>query len=371
MSDKEFTVHYQDGRVEGPISTKVIRDLVAARVVSLQDYVSYAGGQPVPLASVPEFSDLAGGGAPAGLRPAPGGLPPRPGGLPSMPGGAMGGDSSMEDSTVMMQIPEGGFHPLAIQAEIEARKAAVARKKAEASQPTSGESEDLFAAAPAVTRTPLKTGASYQSSSNLAQGSISIKNPFSGRQKARGGAPAIQDDGWSEATIRLTAKELRDKLLSLPVHEVLDLDVHCEPEQAQAAYESRHRQIQEHPDAKGSSMIARAAIEDLLNIIEKCRDVLCDRDQALTYIARVAEEGTDIPFNKYVSFQLAAIKPITGPIAGPSSMPGQSSTPASAGIKSGNFKANLPSSSVLEDVAKPGASPFTSGSHANPFTSGN
>ncbi|MEL6177455.1 MAG: hypothetical protein AAFS10_00810, partial [Myxococcota bacterium] len=422
MSGKEFTVHYQDGRVDGPISSKVIRDLIASGVVSPQDYVSTGGGPPIPLSRVPEFSDLIARSTPQPQRSAPTGLRPmsssalRPipsgggGGLPSMPGGPMMDDDDDDDvgadATMMMQIPEGGFHPLAIQAEIEARKAAIAAKKAgnsavspppqrpmprptpmsmptpmvtpapaapaaparpRAPQPQE-EDLDIFAAAPSVSHKPLlRSGAiNALSSSNMGDhGSISIKNPFSDRQQRSSYRQTAQVSGFPESLIRLTSTELRDKLLNMPVHKILGLGFNASAEEAQVAYETRHTQIKDHSDARGSSIIARAAIEDLLNIIEKSRDAMCQGD----YQARITQEG-DVPFRSYVDFRFAAVKPIVGPIEGPKPMPGQSSNSSAGGpIKSDNsFSANLPTSTSLENSAN---NPFASGSAANPFTSGN
>ena len=287
VSDSQFTIHYHDGRVEGPIGEKVIRDLIAAGIIGPGDSLATPGNPPTPVSSIAAFNGLIPKAKRSGLQPIP-------------------NDQDIQDlsdRTVQMEIPTGGFHPMAIQAEIQARKDAAKIKK---SSKTS--SDDLFSSVSGVkTRSPIKLGASYQSSQNLPVQSMSIKNPFN----TKSGIPKIQKNGFSEKLFKLSATDLRDKLLNLPVPDILGVTVSSTSAVIISSYNARTQQITEHRDSSGSSIIGRAAIEDISNILDLARDILTDESRSKAYFALTAESAVKTPLNKFIDFRFAAVKPIS------------------------------------------------------------
>ena len=217
---------------------------------------------------------------------------------------------------------------------------------------------------------------------------------------SRQGTPMTAHSGFPDAWLNnLSAIMLRNKLMELPASQILAVSLHSAPEEIKAAYAARAAQLRSHPDVTSASELSRAAVTDLLRLLELTRDLLVDPERRRTYVQQAREMGEEPPFYRAVEdFQLTEVHPepptLTrsgNPFSNPRQPASEGNTsfsnsqrqahdaaPSSGSARPTDAGAN-PTSSARRQAAR-GANPFASSSRlpqmspsggANPFASSN
>ena len=217
-----YKIHYADGRVDGPISSLVVRDLIKAGVISDADLLSLGDAEPQPFGSFADFADLGGGAAPP---------PPPSARSVSVPGARVPRRSG--GSTPSIATRTGPVRPV---------------PRVSSATPTSG-------SVPAARSVP--SGAPPTSSA-----------PPPPTTRSRTKENKFPDD-WLEAG----AEALRDRLLMATLPDILGVEMADMGESVSRAYVSRAAQIGS-VFAGVAELDERLAVADVLNILLRAQEIL-------------------------------------------------------------------------------------------------
>lgn len=339
MTDQTvFQIHYRDGRVEGPLGTQVVIDLINAGVIQHDDMLCPPGGHPAPASAWPAFAACFSGQEDSGEYDATS--------MMSLDDLAAGFGRELADlaedwgdsgSTVQMEIPpSGGLFPgRKTQAPAQPAPQPTTLKPAPdlddgiIQQRISVEVDDLFSVAgstPSGSNIPRKAaptvGKSYSSTSGSAfPSAIAVPNPFAKRpvrdrptsgagisglrsRSSTSGALPTLDPLWKKS-----AQEIRQKLLEMPLTDILGVAIDTTDDALAEAHRQRRIQVAKLPDIQNSSIMVRAAVFDLITIVDTAFTLLSNADDRDRYI--VAGTDADFPaFRDFATFSYAPVKPL-------------------------------------------------------------
>lgn len=256
-----YTIHYADGRVDGPISSLVVRDLIKAGVISDADQLSVGGDNPQPYGAYADFADLGAGG------------PPPPPQARSVKAASIPRRAAQKSGPVRVPrpvprvssaTPVSGVNPV---------------PRATATTPTSG-------------ARPLPRSAPSGAPPSAAP------PPPTTRSRTK---TAKFPDEWIEKG----AENLRDRLLMATLPDILGVDIADLGETVSRAYVARAGQVGQ-AFAGSTNQDEQLAVADALNILLRAQEILTDASKKAAYVKANEQASRVLSFqNHCMDFQFA------------------------------------------------------------------
>jgi len=336
-----FQIHYRDGRVEGPLGTQVVIDLINAGVIQHDDMLCPPGGHPAPASVWPVFAGLFAGGDDFDDNEATSMMT-----LDQLTAGFgreladLADDWGDGSSTVQMDVPaSGGLFPVPGRRAPESAppvrtqlRAAPDLDDAVVNERISVEVDDLFSVAgstPSGSNIPRRAaptvGNSYASTSGAFPSSIAVPNPFANRpvrtkpdrsgasvsgQRRRGAGSSTSGSlAGIDPLFKKSAQELRQKLLDMTLFDILGVDAEADDRELVEAHAQRRIALARHADIQNTSIMVRASVHDVIAVIDQAFTLLSTPADKQRYL----DAGTqaDFPaFRDFATFAYAPVKPL-------------------------------------------------------------
>jgi membrane protease YdiL (CAAX protease family) len=295
-----YKIHYADGRVDGPISSLVVRDLIKAGVIGDADLLSLGDETPKPYGAFDDFADLGAGAAPP---------PPR----------------ARSVSKTGVRVP---------------------KRKGTAPTPSrSGASRPV----PRVSAATPTSGA-HQLSRQAPSGAPPVPSappPPTTRSRTK-------ENKFSEEWLNEGSEKLRDRLLMATLPDILGVEMADMGESVSRSYVARAAQIGS-VFSGATETEERLAVADVLNILLRAQEVLTNATQRTGYEEANKAAGKVLSFqNHCMDFRFATEDSL-------GAAPARSTTNSSPGIRAArpsnpNLKARLASAGSQPSIPVDGPS---------------
>jgi hypothetical protein len=282
--DRLFKIHYADGRVDGPLSTQVVRDLIQVQAISPSDLLT-ADGEPLrPYTQIPDFADLAQ--------------------LASSAGAASSGVKVRRTTNLPPIQRVTGANPVVgagprITGSVPAVGGAITQFPGAAGGSNPGISL-RGGSNPGIPAGPATWGNTPTSNPGIPAGGFA--------QPVRGASnPGFQVGGpmiarrFPPEMIALGPVNLRDKLLVADLAEILGLSIDAPVRLWKQACYDRALQVK-NAFSSPKDTEEKLATVDVISILLASQEVLCDPSRAGGYLQARGSNGRPLSFQNY-SFQ--------------------------------------------------------------------